>query len=158
GLPVGALGGSAEIMASFDPRDRSAIFHAGTFNGNPATCAAGFVSVSELTQARIDAMEKQAQRLASELTRAARSLELPFSVRQNGSLLQIFFLNQPPAPSTQREDSRAMATFHLAALTCGLFLAPRGLIALNTVMTDDHIAETVERAGKTFTELARAID
>src|SRR5262249_41091946 len=50
GLPVGALGGRKDIMAAFDPRERGAMFHAGTFNGNVLTCAAGFASVRELTQ------------------------------------------------------------------------------------------------------------
>jgi glutamate-1-semialdehyde 2,1-aminomutase len=73
GLPVGALGGRAEIMAAFDPRDRGAIWHSGTFNGNPASCAAGLASVRELTPERIAKMEQQAKKLAEELTRAAPS-------------------------------------------------------------------------------------
>src|SRR6266436_581065 len=72
GFPVGALGGSEEVMSSFDPRNRGSIFHAGTFNGNPITCAAGVTSIRELTQARIDKMAKQAERLGAELARAAR--------------------------------------------------------------------------------------
>ena len=158
GLPVGALGGSTEIMAAFDPRDRGAIYHAGTFNGNPATCAAGVASVSELTQARIDAMDQQAKNLASELTRAARAVELPFSIRQIGSLLQIFFLNQAPGPAIQRDDARAIASFHLAALNNGLFFAGRGLMALSTVMTAEIMAEIIERGSKAFADLAKAID
>src|SRR5215472_17472955 len=67
GLPVGALGGKAEVMAAFDPRERGSLMHSGTFNGNVLTCSAGIVSVLELTQEKIDKMDPQAQRLAREL-------------------------------------------------------------------------------------------
>ena len=42
GFPVGAVGGRAEVMAVFDPRGGTPIVpHAGTFNANPVTMAAG---------------------------------------------------------------------------------------------------------------------
>jgi len=156
GFPVGALGGSEEVMSSFDPRNRGSIFHAGTFNGNPVTCAAGIASIRELTQARIDKMAKQAERLGAELARAARSVELPFSVRTYGSLLNVFFLKEPPPATIAREDARTIANFHLAALNNGLFLAPRGMIALSTVITDELLSEISERAAKAMSDVARA--
>ncbi len=156
GFPVGALGGSEEVMSSFDPRNRGSMFHAGTFNGNPITCAAGIVSVRELTQARIDKMAAQAERLGAELSRAARHAELPFSVRAYGSLLNVFFLKEPPPPTVAREDSRTISSFHLAALNNGLFLAPRGMIALSTVITDEMLSEICERAAKAIADVAHA--
>jgi glutamate-1-semialdehyde 2,1-aminomutase len=156
GLPVGALGGRAEIMAAFDPRDRGAIWHSGTFNGNPATCAAGLASVRELTPERIAKMEQQAKKLAEELKRAATEAELPFSVRQFGSLMNVFFMNEPPPATIAREDMRTMALFHLAALNHGLFIAPRGLLALSTVVTDELLNEVCERAGKAMADVAQA--
>ena len=158
GFPVGALGGSEEVMSAFDPRNRGTIFHAGTFNGNPVTCAAGTVSLRELTQARIDKMGKQAERLAAELARAARQAELPFSVRQYGSLMNVFFLKEPPPATIAREDARAVASFHLAALNQGLFLAPRGMIALSTVITDEVLSEICERAAKAMADVAQAFE
>ena len=50
GLPVGAIGGAESLMSCLDPRNRGALWHSGTFNGNPLTCAAGVVSVRELTR------------------------------------------------------------------------------------------------------------
>jgi glutamate-1-semialdehyde 2,1-aminomutase len=158
GFPVGAVGGSEDVMSSFDPRNRGAIFHSGTFNGNPVTCAAGVVSIRELTQARIDKMAKQGERLAAELARAARQVELPFSVRHCGSLLNVFFLKEPPPATIARDDARAISNFHLAALNHGLFLAPRGMIALSTVMSDELIGEICERAAKAIADVAQAGD
>ncbi len=158
GFPVGAIGGSEEVMSAFDPRNRGSMYHAGTFNGNPVTCAAGAVSVRELTQARIDKMDKQGERLAAELARAARQVELPFSVRHYGSLLNVFFLKDPPPATIARDDARAVANFHLAALNQGLFLAPRGMIALSTAITDEVLSEICERAAKAMADVAQAFD
>jgi glutamate-1-semialdehyde 2,1-aminomutase len=158
GFPVGAIGGSEEVMSSFDPRNRGAIWHSGTFNGNPVSCAAGAVSVRELNSERINKMSQQAERLADELKRAARHAELPFSVRQVGSLMNIFFLNEPPAATIVRDDSRAIANFHLAALNHGLFVAPRGLIALSTVINDELLNEIIGRAAEAIADVARSAD
>jgi glutamate-1-semialdehyde 2,1-aminomutase len=155
GLPVGALGGKADIMAAFDPRARGSLLHSGTFNGNVLTCSAGIVSVRELTQDRIDIMEDQAKRLAEELRRAARQAELPFSVRQFGSLLNIFFTHVAPPATIVRQDMRTMAQFHLAALNHGVFIAPRGLIALSTVVNDNLLTEICERAAQAMLDVAR---
>jgi glutamate-1-semialdehyde 2,1-aminomutase len=156
GFPVGAIGGGEDVMSAFDPRNRGSIFHSGTFNGNPVTCAAGAVSMRELTQARIDKMARQGERLAAELARAARQVDLPFSVRHYGSLMNVFFLKEPPPATIARDDARAIANFHLAALNQGLFLAPRGMIALSTVITDELLSEICERAAKAMADVAQA--
>ena len=155
GLPVGALGGSESLMSCLDPRNRGAIWHSGTFNGNPLTCAAGAVSVRELTQERIDTMDQLGERLARGVGRAAR-VELPFSVRHFGSLMNMFFLNEPPPPTIARDDAKLIGEFHLAALNHGLFLAPRGMIALSTVITDEVLSEICERAAKAMADVAQA--
>ena len=156
GLPVGALGGSEEVMSCFDPRNRGALWHSGTFNGNPVTCAAGIVSVRELTAERIAKMEEQARKFASELKRAAEQAELPFSVRQVGSLLNIFFTSEPPPATVARKDANRIANFHIAALNRGMFFAPRGMIALSTVLTDQVLSEVCERAADAFSDLAES--
>jgi len=158
GLPVGALGGSEAIMSCLDPRSRGAMWHSGTFNGNPLTCTAGIVSVRELTRERIDTMDRLGERLARELKQAATAVELPFSARRIGSLMNIFFLNEPPPPTIARDDAKLIADFHLAAVNHGLFLAPRGLVALSTVITDELVTEIIERASRALHDVASAID
>jgi glutamate-1-semialdehyde 2,1-aminomutase len=145
-------------MSVFDPRNRGSLLHSGTFNGNPMTCAAGTVSIRELTAQKIDKMSQQAERLAAELSRAARQAEIPFSVRQVGSLMNVFFLKEPPAATVNREDARAITNFHLAALNNGLFFAPRGMIALSTVIADEMLTEIAERAAKAIADVAQAGD
>ncbi len=158
GLPVGALGGTEEVMAAFDPRGRTPLWHAGTFNGNPLTCSAGAVSLRELTAERIATMERQAGRLATEMAHAAEKSGLPFSARQAGSLLNIFFMQEPPPATIARADSRTIRMFHLAALNRGLFIAPRGLIAFSTVIDDQLTAEICDRAASAIADVAQEAD
>jgi glutamate-1-semialdehyde 2,1-aminomutase len=91
GLPVGALGGRADLMAHFDPAGEHPMHHSGTFNGNPLTCAAGVVSVRELNADRIAAMDRMASRMHLEMERAAAALVLPFGIRRAGSLMNVTF-------------------------------------------------------------------
>jgi glutamate-1-semialdehyde 2,1-aminomutase len=157
GLPVGALGGRAELMAHFDPAGKHPMHHSGTFNGNPLTCAAGVVSMRELSAGRIAAMDRMAARMQAELERAAAALGLPFGIRRAGSLMNVTF-DGAGARGVHTAAQRMMANFHLAALNQGLFFAPRGLIALSTVMTDDLIVEICERAAAALRDLAEEIN
>jgi glutamate-1-semialdehyde aminotransferase len=102
-------------------------------------------------------MERLGERLAQELKKAAMAVELPFSVRRVGSLMNVFFLNEPPPPTIARDDAKLMAEFHLAMLNHGLFLAPRGLIALSTVMTDELMNEIIQRASQALHDVASLV-
>ena len=48
GLPVGAFGGRAEIMAVFDPAGSYPVDHGGTFTANPVTMSAGLAALELL--------------------------------------------------------------------------------------------------------------
>ena len=50
-------------------------------------------------------------------------------------MLQLFFSPTAPEATPVRTDGAAITAFHLAALNHGVFLAPRGLLALSTVPT-----------------------
>ena len=154
GLPVGALGGRADLMAHFDPAGAQAMHHSGTFNGNPLTCAAGAVSLRELDAGRLAAMDRMAAQMQAEMERAAAALGLPFGIRRAGSLMNVTF-DRSGAGGVHTPAERMMADFHLAALNHGLFFAPRGLIALSTVMTGHLIEEICERAAAALGDLVK---
>ncbi len=153
GFPVGAVGGSRELMRIFDPADMK-VFHTGTFNANPVTMTAGDVSVAELTGKRIAAMEKLCGELKDGLAGAAEKAGLPLSINHVGSCLNLYFSPSAPESSIAREDAEIVGRFHLAAMNRGLFLAPRGMIALSTVITRRHIGEALERAGAAMRDVA----
>jgi glutamate-1-semialdehyde 2,1-aminomutase len=153
GLPVGAVGGRADLLALCDPF-HPRLFHSGTFNGNPVTTAAGLVSYRHLTPEAIDAMGARAERLESALLAAAASLGLPMSIRRVGSMLQLYFSLVAPPANPLRDDGPAIAAFHLAALNHGVFFAPRGLLALSTVLDDRLVDEAGECLADAMGDLA----
>ncbi len=154
GYPVGAIGGGRDLLKIFDPADLE-LFHTGTFNANPVTMAAGSVSLGHLQQADIDRMGTGAEILMTGLKVAADKIGLPFSVNHHGSCLNLYFSPEPPLSSIVREDTELIGKFHIAAMNHGLFLAPRGMIALSTVMTDGHLAEILDRAAAAMEDTAR---
>jgi glutamate-1-semialdehyde 2,1-aminomutase len=156
GFPVGAVGGRADLMAVLDPRSNR-LFHSGTFNGNPVTCAAGLVSVRELTADRIDAMDRLGARFERGLRDGAAAAGLPFSARRFGSLLNVWFLPEPPPPAAGRDDADAIAAFHLAGMNRGLYFASRGMLVLSTVLDEAAVDEIVERAAAAMADVAAAV-
>ena len=144
GYPVGAVGGSVELMKVLEP-EAGSVFHGGTFNGNPVTMAAGAVAVEELTAARIARMSDQAGRMGEAILKAAGEFGLPLTLTRVGSLMNLHFSGRSGAPLARRETDRLMSLLHLAALNRGVFMAPRGLIVLSTVMSDAVISDAVDR-------------
>ena len=153
GFPVGAVGGRRELMRIFDPADMK-VFHTGTFNANPVTMTAGGVSLRALTTERIAAMEALCGELRDGLAQAARKTGLPLSINHFGSCLNLYFSETAPESSIVREDGEIVGRFHLAAMNRGLFLAPRGMMALSTVTTRQHVEETLERAEAAMRDVA----
>ena len=157
GFSVGALSGRADIMAVLEP-DTLKVWHSGTFNGNPVTMAAGLASMHELTQSKIDTMERQARVLQTGLQRKAAQAGLPLTVSRSGSLLNLFFAPEIPEAVIVRPDQRLMGLFHLAAMNHGISVAARGMMALSTVMTDALIDEITARSGDAMRDVAMELD
>ncbi|MFP3901407.1 MAG: aspartate aminotransferase family protein [Acidimicrobiia bacterium] len=155
GFPVGGLGGRAHILEVTDPV-LGRLRLSGTFNANPVTMAAGAAAVRELTGERIADIDRWCGRLQDGLAKAAADHGVPFSSRRAGSLLNVFLGDEAPAAVGERTDGRLMAAFHLACLDNGLFIAPRGLIATSTVLSDELIDSAVDRAARAFAEVASA--
>ena len=51
GLSFGAFGGRADVMSMYDPRDPKHLSHAGTFNNNVLSMAAGYAALSAVATA-----------------------------------------------------------------------------------------------------------
>jgi glutamate-1-semialdehyde aminotransferase len=69
-------------------------------------------------------------------------------------MLQLFFSEEAPDAIAERTDGAAMTAFHLAALNHGVFFAPRGLLALSTVLDDELLAEAGDRLTAAMADLA----
>jgi glutamate-1-semialdehyde aminotransferase len=88
------------------------------------------------------------------LSEAAASAGLPLSMNHFGSCLNLYFSESVPESSVVRTDAAIIDRFHVAAMNRGLFLAPRGMMALSTVMTTEHIAAALQIAAAAMQDVA----
>jgi glutamate-1-semialdehyde 2,1-aminomutase len=125
GLPVGAFAGSREILSVLAPD--GPVYQAGTLSGNPLATAAGRAVLEAVTPADYTALSHRAARLAEGLVKAITSARLPVSAPVMGSLVGLFFSDDPV---TDYAGARAAvanglyAKFFGAMLDRGVALAP----------------------------------
>ena len=147
GLPVGAFGGSKELMAKVAPAGD--VYQAGTLSGNPLATAAGNAQLAYLQENDPFAeLESAAKRLSSGLVEILKNGGIPACGTSVGSMWGIFFSESPvrsfeEAKSTDQEIFRK---FHKACLRKGIFFAPSAFEAgfVSTEHTESVISETLE--------------
>ena len=140
GLSFGAFGGRADLMARFDPSQPGALPHAGTFNNNVLSMAAGLAGLTQvLDDDRLDALNARGDRLRE----ALQSVMSPhgWTATGMGSMVGVHPVPGPvdsPADLAGADDRRRELLF-LDLLERGWYVAPRGFIALSIEVTDDDI-------------------
>ncbi len=94
GLPVGALGGRAEIMDFLAPL--GPVYQAGTLSGNPLAMAAGLAQLKILEEQDVFAkLEKLGAQLEAETRAALKSIGLDYVFYRVGSMFCLFFTSRP---------------------------------------------------------------
>jgi glutamate-1-semialdehyde 2,1-aminomutase len=115
------------------------------------------VAVRELNAERIAIMHGQAEELDQGIRASAASAGVGITVRRIGSLLAVGFGNAAGDPDKARHVGQTSAAFHLAAMNHGVYFSARGLIALNTVLTDVDLATVRERLGQALADVAAEV-
>ncbi|MFN0177491.1 MAG: aspartate aminotransferase family protein [Gemmatimonadales bacterium] len=159
GLPVGAFGGRADIMATFDPTRPGAIVHSGTYNGNAATMAAGLRTLELFTEPVITELNRKGDALRARLQAAAAKGDLDVAVVGYGSLMQLHFVKPPLTSPGQAQggNKEAMRALHLFLLTHGIFVPSRQMYVLSTAMTDEVIDTMAEQLGTGLATIAEVL-
>src|SRR5918911_815668 len=94
GLPVGAYGGSRDLMNHIAPAGN--IYQAGTLSGNPLAMTAGLTTLRRLRDKSIyERLERAGQRLCDGLSQAAREAGFETTTNRVGSMWTSFFTNEP---------------------------------------------------------------
>jgi glutamate-1-semialdehyde 2,1-aminomutase len=93
GLPVGAYGGRASLMALVSPS--GPVYQAGTLSGNPLAMTAGIWCLDRLSPKLYRHLASLGTRLAGGLADAAREAGVALQVNAVGSVLTPFFTDQP---------------------------------------------------------------
>jgi glutamate-1-semialdehyde 2,1-aminomutase len=146
GLSFGAFGGRADVMARFDPRRADALAHAGTFNNNVLTMAAGLAGLTEvLTPHAIEALNRRGERLRTRLNDVFVRHGAALQFTGLGSVMTLHATNRPIASpdDVAGTDPRAKELLFFDLLERGIFLARRGLIALSLPFGDAEVDEFV---------------
>ena len=96
GATVGAFGGRDDIMARFDPRSPHAIAHAGTFNNNVITHAAGSTAMTRVYTPEVaESFNAMGDRFRERLNGIIRRHDLPMIVTGLGSIMQLHCCEGP---------------------------------------------------------------
>jgi glutamate-1-semialdehyde 2,1-aminomutase len=142
GYPLAAFGGRADIMDRFDARRPGALSHGGTFNGNPVGAAAGLATLRFLTPDRYERLASLGERVRERVRVGIVARDLDARVDGIGSLFQVF-----PGPKLTGDDGlSATEALFLGLLVDGFHLAPRGMGAISTPVTEgdvDALADAV---------------
>jgi glutamate-1-semialdehyde 2,1-aminomutase len=154
GLPVGAYGGSRDIMNHVEPA--GPVYQAGTLSGNPLSMTAGLVTLRRLRDKTVyDRLEATSKKLCDGLATAGA----PTITNRVGSMWTSFFTNEPVVDwdSANKSDRQRYGKFFHAMLDEGVYLAPSQFEAafVSLAHTDDVIAQTLEAAHKAIHRLHR---
>jgi len=156
GLPVGAYGGKAEIMAKISPV--GPVYQAGTLSGNPLATAAGIRALDLLDVAGVyERLEEASARLYEGLGEVFKEAKLPHCGNRVGSMFSYFFQKGPVIDwaSASQSDTEAFARWHGAMLSRGIYLAPSQYEAtfVSLAHDNDTIDQTLAVAAEAVKEV-----
>ncbi len=157
GMPVGAFGASAEIMAYLSPE--GPVYQAGTLSGNPVAMAAGLTSLKKLkaNPSMYVAFGMKAKKLVDGFQKAAAAVNVPMVTDVRGSMFGFFFSDKPVKNFADAcdNDTEMFAKFHKGMLDRGVYLAcssyETGFICAAT--TDEMIEESIKAAYDVMREI-----
>jgi len=157
GMPVGAFGARAEIMAKLSPE--GPVYQAGTLSGNPVAMAAGYAALSKLKKNApvMNVLNARASRLVEGMKAAATECGVTMQIDTRGSMFGFFF-NETPVKNFAdacNSDAELFAKFHAGMIKEGFYFAcslyETGFIS--TATTDEMIEDTIKASAKVLKEI-----
>lgn len=125
GFPVGAVGGTVEVMHSFDPLGSGAVSWGGTFSANPVSMRAGLTALTLFDAGEVDRLNVLGDRLRQQLADAG------IAVSGSGSLVRLLL----------EDYGKAWWSLYHA----GVLVGTNGLLSLSTAMGEEDIAAIGDR-------------
>ena len=151
GLPVGAYGGSRQVMDHISPV--GSIYQAGTLSGNPLAMAAGNVMLDLLSREGVyESLEQKSARLCQGLKQNVEDLGIQAQFTRVGSMFSMFFTAQAIVDfeTVKSCDTDLFKRYFNGLLGEGVYIAPSQFEAgfMSAVHTDDEIDITIEASRK----------
>lgn len=159
GYPVGAVAGSAEVMAVFDPtRGKPALPHGGTFTANPVTMRAGLAAMQALDVEAFAHLDKIGQRLRDGTNASLNRHKLTGRCVGLGSLFKVHFtgneITDYRSVYPSAAEKRKLSLFHRGLLNRGILSASYGLFALSTPMDEADADKILTAINETLRDIA----
>ena len=157
GLPVGAFGGRAEIMAHLAPL--GPVYQAGTLSGNPLAMSAGIATLKKVgAPGFFDALTETTRSLVTGMAQAAADAGVPLATESVGGMFGLFFTENDRVSSFAQVmacDSERFSAFFHGMLKRGIYLAPSAFEAgfVSVTHSEAEISETLTAAAEAFAEL-----
>jgi glutamate-1-semialdehyde 2,1-aminomutase len=128
GMPVGAYGSSAAIMANISPE--GPVYQAGTLSGNPVAMAAGIAQLSELLKMGFYRdLNNKTEEFRDAVQRFATARNYKFKVFGIGSIFWFAFTDKEYIRKAEDIDASSMEKFkkfHRELINRGIYLGPSG--------------------------------
>lgn len=158
GLPVGAYGGSKEIMAHVAPS--GPVYQAGTLSGNPLAMRAGLETLKLLdTPGFYDELAKKSATLEKGIKDNLEKLGASLHSEWVGSMGCLFFNKEKVSDfqTALRSDTKQYARYFHEMLNRGIYLAPAQFEAcfVSAAHSDADIEKTVSA---NYEALSRVLD
>ena len=156
GLPVGAYGGSKDLMRNIAPA--GPIYQAGTLSGNPLSMTAGLITLRRLRNPSIyERLELASAQLCEGLSAAARDAGVNTISNRVGSMFTTFFTDGPVFDwqTANSCDRQLYGRFFHAMLAQGIYLAPSQFEAgfVSVAHTEEIVGRTIEAARRAFKKM-----
>ena len=147
GLPVGAYGGSKEVMDHISPV--GSIYQAGTLSGNPLAMAAGNVVLDLLSEPRVyELLEEKSKKLCDGFEKNTQELGISAQFTRVGSMFSMFFTGQQITnfESVKTCDTNFFKSYFNAMLEEGIYIAPSQFEAgfMSAIHSDKEIDQTID--------------
>jgi len=156
GMPVGAIGGPAEVMDKMAPL--GPVYQAGTLSGNPIAMAAGLATLELISAPGFyEPVIARLGRLLAGLRAAAAAEGVVFSAQQMGTMAGLYMLARPPRSYAEvmAQDVERFKRFYHRMLEAGIYFPPSPVEAFffSSVHTDADVDLTIECARRAFRDL-----
>jgi glutamate-1-semialdehyde 2,1-aminomutase len=153
GLPLAAYGGRSDLMDVIAPV--GPVYQAGTLSGNPVAVAAGRSMLKKLRDEPPYAyLDEQTTALANQLRASAKAAGLAIIVNQIGSMLTVFFTDQPVTDytSAKTSDTALYGKFFWAMAERGVYLPPSQFEAMfmSAALTPEQFEQVARAADSAF--------
>lgn len=158
GMPLAAYASRREIMQMVSPL--GGVYQAGTLSGNPMAVTAGLAQMEQLLQeSPWEKLEASGKKLEDSLIQANKNSSLPIKINRVGSMLTVFFSENPVTDTTTALASNAklFSKFFHGMLKRGIYLPPSQYEAafLSTTHDDLILQKIVSAASEVFQEMKR---